>query len=295
MLKQQILGIINLSFPLIIIYTAFPALLALATGKLIGALLVGAWIWYLSWKQLNALTQSLQYSPTGEHKELYETLIRDCQVDPATVTIRYAYTSETLAMAAQSTIIIDPVVWNIQDPEAAKVMDIFEQHIKPTLTEPQKARIAATREALTPAAERFIFKHELGHIVRNISQRKLFSLFVVGASAAYTALLAASAVMHISGFLAVAVGMLVGFVADLAYAMIVNAVWRLQEEKAADRFAAQYSSAEEIEAAAEFFAQHQEILDHNPEPNNLFAMFPSELRTGHPNGKTRAADLMNAK
>jgi hypothetical protein len=86
--------------------------------------------------------------------------------------------------------------------------------------------------------------------------------------------------------------MFVGNTSDLLLTFISNAVWKLREEKKADQFAAQYSTIEDIEAAALFFEQHQEILDTYRQPRNFISYIPSFIRTGHPNGKSRSKYLL---
>lgn len=293
MFKQQLIGILHLSLIAVIACSILPTTFLFSVlGKLFVALLIGAYVFYLNWKQVHGMVRSLLYAPTHPWKAHYEQLIRGCGIDPATVMVRYAYTNESTALAADRTIILDPVIFTIQDPEAAKVLNVFEQHIKPTLKAAQIERLSASRTAMTPAAEQFIFRHELGHIVRHITPKRLISNLVTSAAAAYTALAGALAVTHIHPWLAIVVGIAIGFVTDLVYTMLANVTWRLYEEKAADKFAARYSSRAEISAAATFFAKHQEILDHYSEPN-IMARLPSELKTGHPNGKTRANYLLN--
>jgi Zn-dependent protease with chaperone function len=197
-------------------------------------------------------------------------------------------------MMAQHTVIIDPVVWHTQseDQEALKVKDIFAQHIEPALSQTQKQRLDAIKQLLTPAAQRFIFKHELGHSAANFSKKKLGVIFIVGFLATYSGITAAKLVLPINGLLAILVGMLVGGFCDLLYTYLSNATWKLRQEKNADFFAARYSSREDIQAAAHFFAHHQEVLATYREPGNLLARIPSAFTSGHQNGKARSAFLL---
>ena len=294
MFKQQIQGVINLSLPLIIIYNLQPAFFVTIYGQILCSLALGAYVYYLNYKQVEQLEKTLQFSPTGDHKFFFNTLIEACQIDPATVVVKYAYTNESIAMAAGTTVIIDPVVWHdVQDDsQAVKVQEIFKLHVEPNLSQLQKDRLAAVHRVLTPAAQRFIFKHELGHIVHNFSLYKLIVVFIAGSLAAFAGIFATVATLQIHGMLAIIVGMVVGGCMDLFLTYLSNLVWKLQQEKAADRFAVQWSSDEDIQAAALFFENHQNILDTHPEQNNLLAKLPSIIKTGHQHGEVRSAYLL---
>lgn len=294
MFKQQIQGVINLSFPLIIIYNLQPAFFVTIYGQILCSLALGAYVYYLNYKQVEQLEKTLQFSPTGDHKDFFNNIIEACQIDPATVVVKYAYTNESIAMAAGTTVIIDPVVWHdVQDDaQAVKVQEIFKLHVEPNLSQLQKDRLTAFHRVLTPAAQRFIFKHELGHIVHHFSFYKLIVVFITGSLAAFAGIMAAVATLQIHGMLAIIVGMVVGGCMDLFLTYLSNLVWKLQQEKAADLFAVQYSSDEDIQAAALFFENHQNILDTHPEQNNVLAKLPSIIKTGHQHGEVRSAYLL---
>ena len=98
--------------------------------------------------------------------------------------------------------------------------------------------------------------------------------------------------------MALFIGMIVGGMSDIVLTYASNIFFKLREEKKADIFAAEQSSAEEIEAAAQFFEQHLKLVDTYKEPNSLFAYLPSSVLTGHPDGTNRASylrDLGNKK
>lgn len=291
MFKQQLIGTINLSVPVIVLYFVYPSLFAHTTGIIACSLMVGLYIWYLNWRQAKALESSLKFVPTAEYQAKFNTLMRECEVNPDDINVRYAYTNEQIAMMVNNMVIVDPVLWDIQDSEALKVKQIFDLHIKPAISKTQELRLSGIKEALNPAAERFIFKHELGHIVNNFSQKKLFGSFIIGSLAAFCGIYAAMMVVHINGLLAIAAGVIVGGFYDLVYTYTMNAAWKFREEKAADRFAAQYSSPDDIIAAAKFFAKHQEIINSHKEPGNWLAVLPSEITTGHQNGYKRSVFL----
>lgn len=293
MFNQQINGIIRLSLPLIIAYNTYPLIFSTLKGQLFCALMIGVYLCYCHWLIIQNFPKSLLYNPTGEHNELLNNLTKECGVNPDDIILKYAYTNESIALANGNTIVIDPILWHgfENDPEAIKVMDVFEKQIQPHRLPPQKKRITEIRDALNPATQRFLFKHELGHACGNFSYKYLANVFIIGTLAAYSGIYVAMDLIAINGFSATVFGMIIGNFVDILLTYTSNIVFKLPEEKRADRFAAEHSSREDIEAAALFFEQHQEILDTNKEPGNFLAFIPSSIRTGHPDGKKRSAYL----
>ena len=292
MFVQQIQGVINVSLPVIALCGLFPALPGSFTGRFLCAVLIGLYVCFLNWTQIKNLQTTLKHSPTDAHKDLFRDLIKECNIDPDSIVLRYAYTNESIGLTSGNTVIIDPLAWsNLDgDPEAIKVKNIFKDYIQSTLSISKKERIAAVATTLTPGAQRFIFKHEVGHVIHNFSHKSLVTIFVIGFLAAYIGVTAAMT-LPLEGFIAGLAGMAVGGVSDLLLTFTSNFFWRTREEQKADLFAAQNSSYEDIIEAADFFSQHQKILNANPEPQNLLAYVPSSMRTGHPNAIWRSAYL----
>lgn len=287
---QQLIGTINLSLPLIIVYQFFPMLFYTQTGIVLCACIIGILVYVLNWYAANNMIRQLRYSPTDIHKEQLEAIITQCNMQSSHVRLLYAYTNEQLAMATFNTIILDPVVWSSIsfDPEAAKVFTIFEQFTEPTLSTMQKQRINEIKKIFSPDAQTFILKHELAHVYYHFSVKKLALVGLIGFLATYISIIAAIGIIHISGILAICVGILVGCISDLLFNYLTNALFKVQAEKNADIFAAKHSSIQEITAAANFFEKHQYIVDTYKENNNLLSFLPSIFTTGHPNGKKRA-------
>lgn len=292
MLKQQMIGIINLSIPFVVIYQFYPAIFFAWQGVLACSIALGLYVWHLHRKNLNALTNRLIYKPTGQWKEMLEQQIQACNIKPENIQLFYAYTNEALAMAAGNSIIIDPLACNTinDDPEALKVLGIINPTTDPSFSDLKRLRMQKTQEALSCDAQSFIFKHELGHVVRNYSQKKLVTVFLTASLSAYAGIIAAMNTLTSGGIVAIIMGMLVGGLTDLILSYLSNATFKAHEEKQADIFAIQFSSPEEIKAAATFFEQHQSILDTYGEPHLLHKV-PSIILSGHLNGKTRAALL----
>jgi len=291
---QNIIAIITLSWPLILFFYCFPALLLNPIGPIIGAIILGIYIWYLNYKQHTAAINGLLYSPSGAHKELFESWIRSCNIDPTTINLKYAYTAQQIAMAMGNLVIIDPTCCSICDEDASNipVINVFTQMYAPNLNTLQKQRQDSHKELLTPAAQCFIFKHELGHVADNYSYKKLWVIFTIGTVATYIAILVAKLVIPFNGVLAICVGVLVGTIADILLTYASNLLFKVSAEKRADIFAAQYSSIEEITAAAHFFEKDQEIINIHKDPNDLLLKLPLQILSGHPDGTTRKTYLL---
>ncbi len=294
MFRKQIEGVINLSLPIIILYNVYPPFLLTIPGQIICSVGLGLYLYVIHYQQLQNLQKALLYGPSGNHKEFFTSLIQECQVDPSSVILKYAYVQESIAMTAGKTVIIDPILWHgvSDDPQASKVEEIFTTHIEKNLTDDQKAQLADIRQLLTPESQRFIFKHELGHVMHNFSSKKLCIIFMVGFFATFSGIMAALFALQIHGLLAIIAGMFVGGCMDLFLTYASNVVWKLQEEKAADRFAVEYSSNEDIQAAARFFENHQHVLDRYAEAGNFLAQLPSVVVSGHQHGSVRSAYLL---
>lgn len=292
-MMQQISGVINLSIPVIVLYQLYPALLQTYWGIFMYALMIGIITYLLNKRATDTMVQALTHRPSGEWKEQLEKMIIQCGMNPKDVSLVYAYTNEQTILTAYNTIIIDPVVWSsiAEDPAAITVTTIFDQYTAPTLSEVQKQRLAEIQRIFSPNVQDFFFRRQLAHVYHHFSTKKLFVIGFVGTLAAYVSILAAMSIVHINGILAIAVGIVVGCIADLAFTYLSNALFKLREEKAADMFAAHYSSRKEIEATAAFFEQHHKIKDRLKDPNNFLSFLPSVLATGHLDGIRRARYL----
>ncbi len=289
LLRQQALGIVNLSLPILAIAYFYSDFIQSAYGAIICSLFIGFYLFYLNWK--NALNQikALPFIPTGAHKELLEKVIRSCGIHTDTVQLRYGYTYESIAMAINNAIIIDPLVCSAfeDDPEAIKVKNIVEIQIFPTTPQAQKQRINAIRQALSPDAQLFIFKHELGHVYYNYSYKKMVLISLIGTISAYVGITTSVTLLMILDGFAILAGLLAAAITDLLLSYSSNYFFKAYEEKKADIFAASHSTRQEIAAAADFFEVHQDILNAHKE-QTLVAKIPGVILSGHPDGKTRA-------
>jgi hypothetical protein len=290
-LKQQIIGVMKLSLPLIAIAHVYPDFFYSTLGVITCCFGMGVYIFYCHWRVAKNMVNALQFIPTGDYKIDFEKNIQECGMNPQAVALRYSY-NESIASATFNTIGIDPLLWKSveQDPEALKAIQVLNQYVVPGLSELQKNKLLATQELLCDKSERFIFKHELGHIFYNYSYRKLIVIGIVATLTACCGITAALLCVGFLGKLAILLGIIVSAITDLVLTYASNIVFKLREEQKADLFAAAYSSPEDIEAAANFFEKHQTILDTYKE-STLLAKLSPEVASGHPHGENRALYL----
>lgn len=284
-LKQQLIGAINFSLPVIFLYFFYPPLLVNPWGRLLCSLAMGLYIFYLHYRTAKNQIDPLQFIPSQQWKAAFEAEIRACNLDPQKIKLRYGYTNEMIASTTFNTICIDPLIWgNIdQDPTCIQAHTVITNHVLPQLSTTTQKRIRDYKALLSLPAQRFIFKHELGHLLYRYSYKKLIVTGTAAAIATYTALSVVLALDHLTVFAAV-LGILTGGLADLF-------MFKARQEYKADRFAARYSSKEEIIAAADFFEKQQEMDSPHHEAGGLIPLIPSILLRSHYHGKRRAMYL----
>ncbi|HVX00929.1 MAG TPA: M48 family metalloprotease, partial [Candidatus Babeliaceae bacterium] len=291
-IKQQLVGVISLSMPFIILSQIYPTFFDSILNIIVCCIGIGFFTFYRHWSFSKNFADNLKFEPTGACKNSFEQTIIACGIDPKTVRLRYGYSSDAIASATFTTILIDPLLWSglVEDPEALKTLEILNVNVVSALPELQKQRVAEVRQALTEDVQRFIFKHELGHIVYNYSYKRLITVGIIGALMAWSGFITATALYSIMGKVSVILAIVIAAFADLFLAFCSNPFLKVAEERKADIFAARNSTAQEIEAAAEFFERHQEIVDRYAEDNLLSKLSP-EILSGHPHGKRRSAYL----
>ncbi len=288
LLKNQFIGILNLSLPILVIAYYYPSLLIEWYGILLVSLGVGFYVFYMNYKIARNQINGLLYKPTGLMKEKFEKMITDCGLDPASIELRYALSHEMIGSATFNTIIIDPLLWSMieEDPEAVKVKQILEAQIVPGFSSGQKTRYAAIKEVLSPEAQQFIFRHELAHVAHNFSSKKLAIVGCIGTLTALIGIGTAQFLLPLISGYAIMVALIVAGLCDIFMSYVSNVIFKVRAEYNADIFAAQNSTIQEIEAAAEFFEKHHAILAEHQEQSAL-AKLPAEILSGHPNGKSR--------
>lgn len=293
MLRQQIVGVINLSVPVIVLFYLMPGLLTTPLGPICCSVLLGAYIWFLNYRQYKAGAARLLYAPSGDYKKLFESWIQSCGVDRARINLRYAYTSEQFALTMGNTVVIDSICYSVCADDVANqpVKNVFKEVVEPRLSENAKKRLAAYKEILTPEVQEFLFKHEIGHIVHKFAFKKLWLVFVLGVLSAYAGILTAKYTITFHPLLGIFLGMFVGGVVDILLTYASNYFFKYFAEKNADFFAARHSSVQHTVAAAEFFAKLQEINQTYKDNNNFVTRLPLAL-LGYASGQERKAYLL---
>jgi hypothetical protein len=293
-LLQQISGVVNLSIPLILIYHFSPDFLLSYLGIILCSLAIGAYVASVAYFKSKNEMKSLTFAPSPDQTALFNKSIIACGLDPKTVDLRYAYAGDGIAITLFNTIVIDPMLWkDIDDPEFYKTREIIEKHVLPAVDEHKKKLHAQIDTILTSGVQEFVFKHELGHIVRQFSIRRIVMLGCIAALATSAALWAIwRTIAALGGFKAFFVGFIVGTCTDLLLSYASNVFFKAQEEKKADLFACTFSSREQIEKAADFFEQYEGYAQkYRDALSGIHTMVPSMILSGYIDGKSRARYL----
>ncbi len=289
---QEILGISRLSVPLALLYLLFPHRLFSFLGITVCALVMGTYVAYATYKTTKNMADGLKHVPSEQHMRVFHSEITQCGLQPEDVCLRYAYADDGIAITMLNTVAIDPMLWKgiTDDPEFTKAKGIIETHVIPGIPEDKKKLHTKINEALSPDAQKFIFRHELGHVFHNYSNKRILLTGIIGAVTALTGLLSAYTVITTVGSIgAVLLGILVASATDLFLTYSSNLFFKAREEKKADMFAIRYSSKEEINAAADFFEQYEQCAqEYRKNTGGLMNSMPTTLLTGHPDGITRS-------
>ena len=297
MFLNQIIGVLNLSFPIIVAYQFFPAFIFSSYGIGTCGLLIGSYVFYINYRQSKNLQSVLKYSPTGEVRQHFNDEITKCGMQPDDICLRYSYLNDNVASSTLNTICIDPMVWKgvEQDGDVVAIKDVIERGVLPAVPDQNKKFHGYIKSILSPDAQRFIFRHELGHTYHAYSFKMLVSLFIIGATATGIGMIAAVAIIPIYGGIAgTIIGLLVGGLSDILLGYANNAFLKVWQEWKADEFAVQFSSSQEIEAAADYFEKYEQEAQEFRKNNFLLTYLPVTAVTGHPKGTVRAAYLRNS-
>jgi hypothetical protein len=294
-IRQQIIGISKLSLPFIVFYSLVPHQLFSFWGIALGSLVSGIYVSYVSYKTTRTMADGLKHVPSTHHMQLFHNEIIQCGLQPNDICLRYAYADDGIAMTMFNTVAIDPMLWKgiIDDPEFNRAKNIIETHVIPGVPEAKKILQAKINKALSPTVQKFIFKHELGHVFYNYSNKRIVVLGIIGAITACIGLLTAATVITTLGGIGAAVlGIVTAASIDLLLTYSSNLFFKAREEKRADAFAMQFSSKKEIEAAADFFEQYEEYAqEYRKSTLGLMNSMPTTMLTGYISGSIRVNHL----
>lgn len=295
MLRQQLVGVINISLPFLCLYYLAPDYALSLVGIILYCFAVGAYVGYVVYASTRNQSKGLLFAPTDVYEQQFANEIILCGLDPKKVLVRYAYTDDAIAMTLFNVVVVDPMVWSTiqDDSEALKARDVIEKHILPSVAENKKEMHHAIKSNLTPNVQRFIFKHELAHVFYNSSYRRVFITSLMGATATSIALILAFKAKPILGGLgALLISICVGAIVDLLFAYATNFFFKSYEEKRADIFATRFSSKEEIESAAGFFEQYEWAARKYRETiGSIIFKLPTTIVNGYIDGVRRAQYL----
>lgn len=90
-IKQQLIGIFNLSIPVIVICALYPQILENNLSIFAISCLVGIYVYYLGNRAAKQQVAVLSFIPSGSYKEELDAMIKKCALDPNTINMRYAF------------------------------------------------------------------------------------------------------------------------------------------------------------------------------------------------------------
>lgn len=255
----------------------------------------GAWTAWSEYCQTIAVAQQCFYVPSPAFQELFDNEIRACGMDPEKINVRYEYCQGGVALSLNTTILVNPHIWlGVEDDEQAKSASRFlDQYVAANGTRESQELTARTRAIMTPAAQKFIFRHELGHIYHHYFGKKIAVDGIVRALSVMAGYEIAYRVSYHDwgAFAAWVAAVATILCTDRALGFVTNATFQVLEEKLADQFAAKFSTADEIDAAAQFFEDYQKISNDVVKDGGLLWKLPMIFISGHPDGATRGRYL----
>lgn len=288
----------QLSLPFVIIYFYKPEFILSFHGAIFCSLLVGLRAVFIFYQQTNNLVKGLKFVPTGKSKEYFDKQIKEVGLNPDDVSLRYAYCDSNIALTAFNTIMIDQMIWKGFDEDSVciEAQNVIKTHIEPALSVHSKKLHKEIKDALTSDAQKFIFKHELGHVVDNYSWKKIALNGVIGFLGMYFGFYVAQSLIGVyDGLLVFCLAITSAGLTDVSLSWLSNALFKAPKEKEADMFAVKYSSKQEIEAAANFFEKYERYAkDYRKVIGDTHSGIAPRFLMGYVPGKERVQYLRNA-
>jgi hypothetical protein len=289
--KQQLMGTLNITFYVFVMYALLGDFVISNLWWRLGvSFLLGLYIAFIQYGATKALANNLQFEPEGPYKDILCTSIRECNLDPATIRLRYGYSQGSIALTIENTISIDPMVWkeSAEHNSIQKARENINTYISPKISQGQKELDNFIKEHMTPDCQNFIFKHELGHITNHYSIKKIVLTGCVMATAVFLGTTLVWLLMpYVGGLASAFIGAIIGSATDILLSSTTNIFFKYNQEKEADRFAIRYSTPKEMEAAAQFFERHQAFYDKIMAEQDRFYAATKYL-SGNLDGKERA-------
>lgn len=283
----------NIALPIAVLYYYFPAFVLSFSGAITLSFFWAAYVFYLNYAQSKALMGRLQFAPSGDSVEYFNKQIRQAGLDPQKVIMRYGYNDDQLAITNFTMIVIDQMLWKgINDPEFVKAQEVVTAHVLPTLIEPKKRFQAQINEMFTEPVQRFIFKHELGHVADNYGYKKLILMALSAFLSVFSGLCFTAQFITVLDPLTMLLGaLLIAATIDVVCPYLINYFFKSYKELEADRFAARVSSKQEIEAAADFFEKYEIYAQECRAAIGDSSLIPLVFRIGYVDGHERVKRL----
>lgn len=296
MVKTHLALLFQLGLPVIIAYLISPTFTLSPLGMITISFIIGGRTLYKQYHASLTEARTLAYAPSQEFLERFKQEVKTCGLDPEAISFGYSYLFDKVAISLFKTIKIDPLLWkNIEnDPIAIKITKVLNEHILPSEAEHKKMFQAAINQHLTPQAQCFILRHELGHIAHDDSWPRLISVSTIVTLVVLVGMAVAAYLLPIvGGVAALFFALCAAMIADLTFSALNNKLINAMQEQRADLFAAQYSTDEEITAAGNFFkAFDVAASEHIQHKNQLeYLGLPNSFSKGYYTGAQRAAYL----
>jgi hypothetical protein len=294
-LLQQVKGAVNIASSYLVLYYFFPQFALSVTGILVYSVVVGLYIGYVLYASTVAQMRGLIFTPVDPYKEEFNKEIIRCGLEPKNISMRYAYVDDAIAKTFFNLIVVDPMNWtNIaEDPEAIKAREVVEKYIVPGIPENKQELHKAIKASLYPDVQKFIFRHELGHVFYNYSKNIiLISSLVCFAETFIVLLWARAMLLSLGGLATLLLSIGLWAILDLLCGYAINFFFKSYEEKKADLFAVRFSSKETIESAANFFEQYEKAAQkYRDTLNSMTFKLPVRVFSGYTDGFSRARYL----
>lgn len=298
LLVRQFIGFFLLFVPFLLLYSYKPQFMLSFYGALIYALLVGFRTGYVYYQSSKNLVKGLKFVPSGSVKNYFEEQVKEVGLNPQDIAFRYAYCDSNIALTVFNTIIIDQMMWHgcDEDSVCVEAQNLIKIQIQPVLLPVQKKFHQQIKGALTPDAQRFIFKHELGHVVDNYSWKRIILNGIIGFGGMYSGIFVGKILVLANyGLVSLLAGIITGGVVDLLLTFVSNVVFKAPKETGADSFAIKHSSKKEIAAAADFFEKYEiYAIEYRKTMGDTISDSAPRFFRGYAPSKERVAYLRNA-
>lgn len=275
-----------------IIYWSYSATFYL-WQKIFLSVVFGLIMFIIALVMFKLLPKRLRHKPSQPFNEYMDTVITSCKMQPEKIRTRYSYLNGAVAAALNNIIIIDPLTWNglKNEEDAAKMLDLIKKKILPTMPPLRQELMIQIKNLLSVEVQAFILRHELGHVYYWHSTIRCLFLGIQYSFSIFMGLYSATLFTN-NAYSEPYVAMLIGVLASIVIAVIINVIFGTRQEKAADLFAAQYSTKEEQEAFVQFIEQLEVVVVDCYRAMKRIRI-PSQLLTGHPSSHKRAEYIRN--